>query len=360
MIAENKGMMLSEPKSYKWSRLIHCHGDQAAEASPHGTIERLSSTYLRSALNQPLINYYFTDQVSSNDEQIKHFYPYSRPIAVDEPSVLFPIALVNAGHAQCQVIGYFNILSKNPELSRHKICISSAVVEKLPFVYQLILLLFGKNRVTILETSSTYYFTSIWLMQSRYSLVIKPSRVTVQLKDGYQHLHLGGDPATAYTEDPSCVLNLSRDLSGRDLADLQIHEKLFFVKTEGIGGRMNSPSRAISLDHDTQNLIIERGFKIVHITDFSCLAECITTLHHAKKVVTSWGNIATSNRFFYSYEAQIVLLGNEGYANEYKSIPSDGFLGIATFPVLNQFVVRDFPDKPRPTDIVKVLDIIDS
>jgi hypothetical protein len=77
-----------------------------------------------------------------------------------------------------------------------------------------------------------------------------------------------------------------------------------------------------------------------------------------KKVITSWGNIAAANRFFYSSDAEIVLLGNMAYSPEYEKIPDTGCFGLLVFPVNKQYVVRNFPDAPSIPDIRKAINIL--
>lgn len=328
-------------------------------APAHGAIEHHSKIFFRSALNQPTINYYFTNDISSPDEKVKGFYPFERPIPIRETSVLLPIGLVNAGHAQCQIIGYYNMLANNSSLGSCRLCVSSLVKTYMPFVYDLLVILFGEDRLTVLDNTATYFFPSVWLLQARYQLGMKKNSVIVKDYEWYQKIHLPRNPAEAYVEDPSCILNAANAISKDPDNKWELYTKIIFVKTGNQSGRMNSPSRAMKLTPSVIELLVERGYKILSLGDFEDLRHCIATLHSAEKVITSWGNIATFNRFFYNTKARVVLLGNQSYSKEYQVIPKDGFFPIAAFPVEEQFVVRDFPDSPKPAEVEKILALLE-
>jgi hypothetical protein len=121
---------------------------------------------------------------------------------------------------------------------------------------------------------------------------------------------------------------------------------------------VGTPGRALQISSECREFLVSHGFKILSFSDFKNLRHCISILSHAKKVITSWGNIAAANRFFYSSDAEIVLLGNMAYSNEYEKIPDTGCFGLLVFPVNTQYVVRGFPDAPSIPDIRKAINIL--
>lgn len=356
-----ESQFLTEPQSYKWSRLIHHSNAQSDPAPQSGYIEQVTRVFFRSVKNAVWINYYFSSDITSDYETNwkRHFSPFEDPEVIHEALVLLPFSLVNAGHSQCQLLGYHNIISHDPSLGAYKLCISSVVKEYLPHVYELLVLLFGDDRIVVLDSRNTYFLSCAYLIQASTSVDVRRSFVNVLWHDWYQDLQIEGNPYDAYTEDVSCIINAVRDIRSSYVLGSERYDKIFFVKTMVPDGRsyVGSPHRAIEISNECRDLMLRSGFKIISLDDFKDLRHCIAILSQARQVITSWGNIAAANRFFYNSDAIIVLLGNTAYSNEYESMPKTDFFGLLVFPVKKQYVIRDFPDVPSVQDLERVLSL---
>lgn len=346
---------LTEPQSYKWSRLIHHSNAQSDTAPRHGHVEHLTRVFFLSVKNKGWINYFFSHDITSDYETKwkQSFFPFEEPTHIRESIVLLPFSLLNAGHSQCQLIAYFNIISKDPRLASAKICVSSLVREYLPFVYDLLILLFTKERILEAESRNTYFLSSVYAVQALTSINIRPEFINVVPHNSHQKLLLTSNPSVAYTEDIKCIKNVIQNIESAANSTPEAYEKVFFVKTIEPGVYTGSPNRAIQLSEECINYIRGQGFKILGLNDFRDLSHCITILSRARRVVTSWGNIAAANRFFYNFEAEIVLLGNKAYSNEYSAMSPTEYFKLLVFPVAKQFIIRDFPDIPSIKDLEK-------
>lgn len=357
-----KTNFLTEPQSYKWSRLLHHSNAQTDIAPDPGYVEKVTGVFFRSAKNAVWINYYFSPDITSEYETNwkQHFFPFETPIAIREPIVLLTFSLVNAGHSQSQLVEYFNVISMDSRMSLCRLCISSIVKELLPHVYELLLLLFGNDRILVLNSYNTYFLADAYLIQSSTQINVKRALISVLDKGWYQELLISGNPHAAYTKDISCITNAVRDIQSSQPLQTEAYEKIFFVKSSEpfSSAYVGTPHRAIHISGDVKEYIIKSGFKILSFNDFRDLRHCISVLSQARQVITSWGNIAAANRFFYSTAAKIVLLGNTAYSNEYRSLAMNDFFGMLVFPVEKQFIIREFPDKPCVGDFEKVMSLL--
>lgn len=256
---------------------------------------------------------------------------------------------------QSQFIALLHYISSIPSQVNHTFAISSILRDNIPFVWQLALGILGSNNIFVLDSTETYLFRHVTVIQAPVSVGVKNVSINLKAKEsaGYEELVPRSPIPTLYKYDPSPVLEYSSKTYKKFASDYDLFDKIFFVKTAG-EAKMGTPKRAITITNEVRSKLHALGYTVLSNSDFISLEHAITVLHHASKVITSWGNIAIANRFFYSPSATIVLLANNAYESEY----ANHIEPMHVFPVAKQYVVRNFPDRPCPQDFDRIQNII--
>jgi hypothetical protein len=350
----------SDYHSYRWRRLIHHDANQEQKAPSHGHIEKLKRVYLKSADNGHCINYYVTEDLTSESEKKWRniYHPFGKTKTICEEMMVLPIFLLNAGHAQCQVIGYFNLIDGDNLAREVRLGVSSLVRTKLPHVYRLIQLLFGANRIIELNCDITYYLHDASFIQANAYISADLEKVDLVEHSGYQEVLIRkSNPSEIFLQPVSCITNLAQKLAsnhqGREQGEAK---KLFFVKCSD-AENMSTPHRAMVIGQHVRSFLADKGYTMLNL-ESTTLEEFVAAYYNASHIVTSWGNVAVANRFFCNTSCNILILGNQAYENEFKA-ESRRLNPLHIFPVHRQCIIKYFPDKPSVKNIDDAIQILE-
>ena len=97
----------------------------------------------------------------------------------------------------------------------------------------------------------------------------------------------------------------------------KLYDNIMFIKFNNT--RCSSPKRVFDpLTPKIIKIINNNNIKILSLSDFKNIFHYICCLYNAKNIITSYGSITCTNRFFCNPEANIICLANKHYRDEYE------------------------------------------
>jgi hypothetical protein len=360
--------MLGAPRSIEWRPLITrplCKKDEEVTIRVFNSAT-LKEQFMRAGpaltsldgtRKQPRIDYFFSNSITLYDGSDSHLNvrdvitPMGNPIRVDAPAFLLSFTIQNAGHAQSELIYFLNHMSRTfSHNGSKKIFVCKVIQDKMKFVFDLLIALIGEDNVNIIHPDQTYFFKELEVVTVGRFLGLpwaKTKKVKLTQIDKCYKVNLEHDFFDEYPISPSSVYDYAQMVAKTECHKYTLYDKIFFVKSVSPES-MCSPQRAMVISHEVQAFIESNGYKTIHLEDFASLEHLICVLGNAKMAITSYGNISCSNRFYYSKYCSLILLANRSYRREYSV---DGHIVHShIFPVANQYITLDFPDRPQVQD----------
>lgn len=363
--------MLGAPKTIQWRPLITmplCESDKQAKIKLFSS-EILRDQYLRAGpAVQPLdrnsappkrIDYFFSSKITLYDDSDSPFgvrgtiSPMGEPIYIDNPAFLLSFSSLNAGHTQSELIYFLNYIKKTiTTKDKISLFVCKCIQEDVSLVFELLSALATFSIISIIDPDKTYFFKELQIVKvGRYVGLPwdRTQKVALISKGSYFEVKRDRDFYTEYTTDPRFVCDYAESVALTKGYRYELFEKVIFVKMKS-AELMCSPERAMIIDPDVQEYLKGKGYKFLKLSDMTCLEHLLCVLGNAKKAITSYGNIACSNRFYYSKDCSLILLANKSYRREYSF--KGHIVHSHIFPVAYQCIAVDFPDRPKVQDFI--------
>jgi hypothetical protein len=118
-----------------------------------------------------------------------------------------------------------------------------------------------------------------------------------------------------------------------------------------------------ALEDNIKEILNSKNIKVISVNDFKDIYEYICVFYHAKNIVTSYGGVACTNRFFCNPNANVILIGNLHYKHEYdydNETQMYWHLRFSHIFVSNkQKVLLDFENKIHIDNLNKILNLLE-
>ena len=240
-------------------------------------------------------------------------------ISINEPRFFVHFSLENAGHCMCQLIHHI-FLYKQLYMGT-KIIVSKCVLTQ-PFLYKLVCILFEDSTPEILEYDTEYRFTNvcipryIWFTDKFLCVFEKNIIDNISIKTYTTPVYANIKETSSNTIDELQFFNkIINVLCSQHKHKYETYDKIFIAKTQQCVDS-TTPLRSLFLSKEVFEHLKKRYHIILPhlITD---IIEHIVLLKSAKEIITSYGCVSCTNRFFFNETAVIKLICNVSYNSEY-------------------------------------------
>ncbi|TCL87889.1 hypothetical protein C8J38_1305 [Rhizobium sp. PP-WC-2G-219] len=280
--------------------------------------------------------------------------------AVIEPTVLLNMSTTNSGHSLSELISFINFyLDNNLDMN---VAVPSSICEKLPHIYGILRNVIPMHRIKVLEATGVFAFKELYVRRNtHFNSVLNWQDINYTVIDDillFSDLH-----GLQHIDSPGWLLNLCEEIYENNREKYEIYDTIMLAKLS-TDESMTTPGRALMLGSDKRERLTSAGVRILSLQDFESTEHYITVLHGARTLVTSYGNVACTNRFFLNKYAEVVLLANCQYQWEYNhpgatGTPSRWHLRHShLFPVARQTVIIDHNDEFQDRDVERIISLI--
>ena len=318
---------------------------------PWGQVNQLHDFQLGFSLDGHFISYLIQD-----DPQ---YWASEGVINYDEPVFILALSTTNSAHSISELLSFIDFYNRIGCSLR--IGVNSFIVEKLPFLYQLLQTFISQDKILLLDSLNKHAFKRAWIRLNVHLNFVNAFQDIPYTEDGKVLRFENLQPmAKMFLEDPSAVMAKAAELHAKWSATHDLPEKVMLLKTSE-DKVVTTPGRAMEISPALKQRFIDSGIAVVSIGDFSCIEEYVATLYGAKVFITSYGGPACTNRFFCNPNARVILLANLHYQWEYE-YPSAGgaywhIRHSHLFPVAEQLVLLDHNNEMAEADYHRILEL---
>jgi capsular polysaccharide biosynthesis protein len=240
----------------------------------------------------------FTEFVQDVNTDISAILKTPRKILEIDRAVFIKIPFLNAGHAFGNITRAVYKIKHNPLLADYTVIVTQELVDLSPFLLSIITLFF--QDVVVVDDNTIINFKSAYIIRDH---------------------SLKCETATRYL--------MNRLKSIIDITDANgICDNICLIKTPITKSGNNNRV----FDTDYNDFIKTYGFMIVVPENYTII-EIFRLIYGAKRVIMSWGCCSYLNSVFTHPESNVLILGHEGYKNEYDQFPGDQIFESEWFPV---------------------------
>jgi len=264
---------------------------------------------------------------------------------IEEPVEMLLLSTTNPAHSLGEFTSFLEYY--NSKTSKLKVCINSAIVQKMPYLYQLIQQFIPSESCINIDCNTIYKFHSI-IMRRNHHFIYSINWKNTPYISTNNILHFN-NLQPQYLVNCDQLFNKAKEIYETHKHKYSLADTLMIIKTTK---EKYSVSIHRALEYPTADIIdllVAHGVKIVEISQFSDIFEYICTIYHAKNIIFSYGGPMCTNRFFCNPAANIIVLANLHYKHEYDThyypdmYPHLRFSMIA--PVKNQHFLLDFDNR---------------
>jgi hypothetical protein len=281
-------------------------------------------------------------------------------INISEHINIMLISTTNTAHTLSEIIAFLNYYKLNNYTN--KICIYENIINKMPFMYQLILLFIPKNQIIILSSSNTYYFSKLITHRNQHFNYTKCwDTVPFIKKDNNLYFENLQYLKTQFFCDSMFLFDKVAEIYELYKNSYELYDNIMIIKTNNEVA--TTPNRGFHcLNNNIYDILKNNNITVLKITDFKNIYHYICVLYHAKNIIFSYGGPACTNRFFCNPDSNIIILANKHYRDEYEYNNNDKSYWHVRhshlIPVLKQTFLLDFDNYIDTTNIKKILSLV--
>jgi hypothetical protein len=288
-------------------------------------------------------------------------------IKIPEDIVLCLISTNNSAHSLSELISFINFYKK---YETNKIGLYSDFVKKLPFLYQLLKIFIPEDKIILLKPGYSYKFDKIITHRNQHFNGLKIcGLIKFEIVDNIIHYNYLEDvPENFLINGTNEFLNTMKDIYNNHKHKYILFDNIMLVKTskdKDENKNISSPNRCMNkIDDKTVDILNNHNIKILSLDDFSDIYEYICVFYNAKNIIVSYGGSACTNRFFCNPDANIILIANLHYKDEYDLYNTDTskkYWHIAfshIYPAKKQTVLLDFENYIDESNVYKILNYL--
>lgn len=263
---------------------------------------------------------------------------------IDEPMVMLCISGLNAGHALSEIMSFMAYYERLDIPLR--VGVSGVVRDRLPLIFQLLGELLPAGRLFVLEDGRVYLCTRLAMRRNRWFISVRNWKaISYQKRENIMYFEDIRQIKNDFTDPTANFLRRVGEIYAAHHQKYDLNRKIILIKSSD-DPLACSPTRSMYVFPEARAMAERAGFRFVSVSDFADINEYICTLHHAEKIIVSYGSTTCTNRFFVNSNATVTVLAHLHYQNEYCATDDDWHvLHSHTFPVSKQYVILDHPNE---------------
>ena len=272
------------------------------------------------------------------------------------------ISTTNTAHSIGEIISfleYYNTNKKSLDIG-----ISEVVINKMPYLYQLIELFIPKNKIVILENNKLYNCSKLTMRRNHHFVFLNNwDMIPFTIENTYLKFNNIQYIKDMFSINCNLLFLKTVEIYNEHKYKYKLNDSIMLVKT-------SSEKYSVSLhrsieypNNDILKIINDNNIKFIEVGQFEDIYEYICTIYHAKNIIFSYGGPMCTNRFFCSPNANIIVLGNLHYKFEYnydnESKKYWHLRHAMLSPVKSQHFLLDFENYFSIENINKVISLLD-
>jgi hypothetical protein len=272
------------------------------------------------------------------------------------------ISTTNSAHSISEIISFLNYYKNNNY--QNKIAIYKNIINKMPFMYELILLFIPLDKIIILYDTHSYNFSKLITYRNHHFNYTKEwENVEFIKKDNILYFENLQYLKNTFSCDSIFIFDKVLEIYNSHKNNYELYDNIMIIKTNDI--KCTTPDRGFdTLTDNICNTYKENNIKILKILDFKDIYHYICVLFHSKNIIFSYGGPACTNRFFCNPESNIIVLANKHYRHEYEyghTIDNQNYWHVRhshLHPVKKQTFLLDFDNYIDTENIKQILSFI--
>lgn len=281
-------------------------------------------------------------------------------IKIEEPVEMMMLSLTNPAHALGEFTCFLEYYtSKETKL---KVCINSIIINKMPYLYQFIKLFLTEDQIITIDAYKIYHFNYV-IMRRNIHFVHGINVQFLPIKINNNILVLNDLQHIKYEVNCEKILNKSEEIYNNHKHKYTLSDNIMIIKTSKEKYTVSLHRSLEYPEPDVLNLLEKNNIQFLEISMFEDIYEYICRIYHAKNIIFSYGGPMCTNRFFCNPHANIIVLGNLHYKNEYHCDANFYWHIRAAMlaPVQRQTFMLDFENRltiDNTKSIISLLDFI--
>ena len=265
------------------------------------------NNYIRIECNNSL-NQYYIDDIPDNDFTV---------IERNEKIILLLISTTNSAHSLSEIIDFINYYKKESNCN-NMVGISEFVASKLPFLFGLIKIFIPENRIIILNSSNIYKFsTVITYRNNHFNYLNNWGDIQFIKENNTIYFNNLENVRNNFVSDTSFLFEKIEQIYNEHKHNYNLYDNIMLIKTSNDKYVFSKDRCMERIDDNIKEILNNNNIKVISVNDFKDIYEYICVFYHAKNIITSYGGVACTNRFFCNPNSNVILIGNLHYKYEY-------------------------------------------
>jgi hypothetical protein len=284
-------------------------------------------------------------------------------IEINKKIILMLISTTNSAHSISEIIDFVNYYRKESNYNS-LVGISEFIVSRLPFLFELIKLFIPENNIIILNVSNIYKFDTIITYRNIHFNHLKNwNEIPFVKENNIIYFNNLDNVRNNFQCDPSFLFEKIEQIYNEHKYKYSLYDNIMLIKT-GVDKHVFSRDRCMEvLEDNIKEILNSKNIKIFSVNDFKDIYEYICVIYHAKNIITSYGGVACTNRFFCNPNANVILIGNLHYKYEYEYENQNQMYWHLRhshiFVSKKQKVLLDFENKIDINNLNKILNLLE-
>jgi hypothetical protein len=281
--------------------------NQASNLPKWGLEEITNNIYLKLDNIHHINNYYIDNIIENRNKNIE---------IIDEDICLLLISTTNAGHTISEIISFINYYTKNNY--NYKIGIYNNFIKTLPYLYELLLLFFSKEKIIIFYNDKIYHIKNNLYLHRNYHFNYLTKWDSVDFIKTNDDLIFNN---IEYTKNNFiCNTNFLFDKVSYIYENYKdkynLLDNIMIIKFNN--EKCITPQRGFDiLNNEIIETLNKNNINIININNFLDINHYICQMYHAKNIIFSYGATCCTNRFFINEKSNIIILCNLNYKLEW-------------------------------------------
>ena len=277
-------------------------------------------------------------------------------LIVQDSVFLLYFTQANVAHSICQLI---RSLYEYVQYGENKPIVISECIKQMPFLDLLVKVLFPYAHIEYMKEDILYYYEDVYMPKYIWFTDCIPLESVYDSANNVRILQTSGELSPEYNDlyEPLKYFDAKiRDICST-FTSTHIHKNIFMIKTTKCEYNI-TPSRAITLVEPEVDAVLAQ-YNYMTMMDPTQYTSCIQvvqhiyTLRNAENIITSYGGANCCNRFFFNPNANIKVICNKQYEDEYQQ---DFHPRCSAYRAKQYILLLDMPDTLTGQDITRVIE----
>jgi hypothetical protein len=274
---------------------------------------------------------------------------------VNDPCTAMLISCSNSAHSISEIISFLNYYGT----SKNKVVISDYIQSHLPLLFGLIKHFISAEKIIVLNRDIVYKFKNLTTYRPHHFNSTENwdkvlfSKINNRLEfDNIQFIR------SMFLVNSEILFNKVVTIYNSQKGNYILYDNVMLIKTKN-DHRSSTIDRALDPPSDNvHNILKTNNIKYLAISDFKNINELICVLYHAKNVIFSYGGPCCTNRFFCNPNANVIVIANSKYKDEYYCNNDESYWHVRhshLYPVKKQTFLLDFDNEINENNVNDII-----